>query len=319
MKTCSQAPAAVVMIRPHHFCPNPETAADNAFQKSHQDFSGREIKAKALAEVDAAARALARHGVKVMLFDDESRATPDSVFPNNWFSTHENGSLGIYPMYCKNRRKERRPDILARIACEYRVRQTFDYSHFESQDLFLEGTGALVLDHVNRIAYAVKSKRMSDWLLSHFCRDFNYQAVAFHACDENDVDIYHTNVLMCIGTGFAMIGAEMIKNEQERQRVMQSLQQGGREVIELSMEQIKQFAGNALELATPGGNILALSQTAFACLHPTQIRRIEKYAVIVPLDVSTIELAGGSVRCMLAGIHLPEKTQVFAGFQSTGK
>ncbi|WDD99694.1 citrulline utilization hydrolase CtlX [Thalassomonas actiniarum] len=313
MKNYHQAPAAVVMIRPHHFCPNPQTAADNAFQKRHQAPVDGDIKSKALAQVDTAAEILARHGVKVILFDDETRTTPDSVFPNNWFSTHENGAVGIYPMYCENRRRERREDILAQLGREYRVRQTFDYARFESQGLFLEGTGAMVLDHINRIAYAVKSKRMSDWLLNHFCRDFNYQAVAFHASDENNVDVYHTNVLMCIGTGFVMIGSELIKDGGERRRVMQNLQLGGREVIELTLAQIRQFAGNALELATAQGNILAISQTAFNSLNPEQISRIEKYVRIVPLDVSTIELAGGSIRCMLAGIHLPRKSESLAG------
>ncbi|WP_281559841.1 arginine deiminase-related protein [Thalassomonas sp. RHCl1] len=313
MKNYHQAPAAVVMIRPHHFCPNPQTAADNAFQKSHQALTGGDIKSKALAQVDTAAEILTRHGVKVILFDDETRTTPDSVFPNNWFTTHENGSVGIYPMYCENRRQERRDDVLALLGREYRVRQTFNYARFENQGLFLEGTGAMVLDHVNRIAYAVKSKRMSDWLLNHFCRDFNYQAVAFHARDENNVDVYHTNVLMCIGTGFVMIGAGLIKDEGERRRVMQHLQLGGREVIELTLAQIRQFAGNALELATAQGNILAISQTAFNSLNPEQINTIEKYVKIVPLDVSTIELAGGSIRCMLAGIHLPRKSESLAG------
>ncbi|WDE12482.1 citrulline utilization hydrolase CtlX [Thalassomonas haliotis] len=313
MKNYHQAPAAVVMIRPHHFCPNPQTAADNAFQISQRGLVDRDIKAKALAQVNAAADTLIRHGVRVMLFDDETRDTPDSVFPNNWFTTHEDGSVGIYPMYCENRRKERRDDILARLGREYRVKQTFDYARFESQGLFLEGTGAMVLDHVNRIAYAVKSKRMSDWLLNRFCRDFNYQAVAFHASDENNVDVYHTNVLMCIGTGFAVLGSELIKDEAERRRVVQNLQLGGREVIALTLEQIKQFAGNALELATAQGNILAISQTAFNSLKPGQISSIEKYVKIVPLDVSTIELAGGSIRCMLAGIHLPRKSESLAG------
>lgn len=313
MKNYHQAPAAVVMIRPHHFCPNPQTAADNAFQITQQGLVDRDIKVKALAQVSAAADTLTRHGVKVMLFDDESQDTPDSVFPNNWFTTHEDGSVGIYPMYCENRRKERRDDILAQLAREYRVRETFDYARFETQGLFLEGTGAMVLDHVNRIAYAVKSKRMSDWLLNHFCRDFNYQAVAFHASDENNVAVYHTNVLMCIGTGFALLGSELIKDESERHRVIQNLQLGDREVIALTLEQIKQFAGNALELATTQGNILAISQTAFESLKPEQIDRIEKYVKIVPLDVSTIELAGGSIRCMLAGIHLPRKSESLAG------
>ncbi|WDE04767.1 amidinotransferase [Thalassomonas viridans] len=312
MKTYQQAPGAVVMIRPHHFCPNPQTAADNAFQTSNQDLKEQDIKTKALAQVDAAAATLSRCGVEVMLFDDETTATPDSVFPNNWFSTHENGAVGIYPMFCENRRRERRTDILTRLSSIYRVTQTFDYAHFENQAQFLEGTGAMVLDHVNRIAYAVKSKRMSDWVLNHFCRDFNYQALAFHACDENGVDIYHTNVLMCIGTGFAMIGAELIKDMQERDKVMQSLQMGGREVIALSLEQIKHFAGNALELRTPAGNILAISQTAYDSLNLEQINTIEKHVKIVPLDVSTIELAGGSIRCMLAGIHLPKKSETLA-------
>jgi len=307
MNNVQQSPQAVVMVRPHYFSPNPETAKDNVFQQD-VDLSLSTINTKAFTEVNNAIDTLRSHGIEVHVFDDETTKTPDSVFPNNWFTTHENGAIGIYPMYCHNRRKEINLNIIDFLAQNYVVNRLIDYSSYAEKGQFLEGTGAMVLDHENRLAYAVKSNRMSDDMLNNFAQDFNYTPIIFNASDENGVPVYHTNVLMCIASQFAMISLDMIKDNAEKAHVIKSLNASNKEIIDLSLEQIKQFAGNALELKGPNGNILAISQTAYNALTDEQILQIENYTKIVAIDVSTIELAGGSIRCMLAGIHLPKST-----------
>lgn len=303
-----QAPAAVVMIRPHHFHPNPETAADNAFQCTDITASAQEIAALARDEVTAAAAALEAAGVRVHVFDDfGEHETPDSVFPNNWFSTHAGGHVAIYPMYSPNRRRERRIDVIDMLKAEYRVQDVIDYSGLEVDDLFLEGTGAMVLDHLDRVAYTARSNRANAVALERFCTHFNFEPMAFDSADSAGCAIYHTNVLMCIGTEFALIGLGMITDPVRRSEIRARLQATGREVIDLSEQQINEFAGNAIELSTDSGRVLALSAHAAASLRPEQRQVIERSARILPLSVPTIEMAGGSVRCMLAGIHLTRR------------
>jgi hypothetical protein len=307
MKNANQSPSAVVMIRPHHFITNPETAADNVFQQTSPDMSAEYITKEAGKEVRKTIETLRFHGVTVHAFDDFTKDTPDSVFPNNWFTTHEDGTIGIFPMYCENRRKEKNPEIIALLSKEYQVNKVIDYSMLEEQQLFLEGTGSMVLDHSNRYAYAVISNRMSERVLNQFCKDFDYQPVPFTATDDNNVAVYHTNVLMCMATDFVLIGLDYVKNSAERTSLIARFKQSKKEIIELTYEQICKFAGNALELSTPNGNILAMSTTAYSSLTESQVLMIENYVKIVPIDVSTIELAGGSIRCMLAGIHLHKR------------
>ncbi|KFL92463.1 Amidinotransferase family protein [Acetobacter malorum] len=302
-----QAPKAVVMIRPHHFHPNPETEQDNVFQTRDGTRTTTEIAAQAHAEVSRAAEALEKIGVKVHLFEDETRETPDSVFPNNWFSTHAGGHIAIYPMFSPNRRRERRGDIIEMLKQQYRVQDVIDYSGLEQDGLSLEGTGAMVLDHISRIAYAAKSNRTNEVAMERFCTHFNFEPIVFDAADGAGRLIYHTNVLMCVGTGFAIIGLNTISNPRRRQEVRDRLIENGREIIDLSFEQINDFAGNALELSTSAGRVLALSSRALKALRPEQVRVIERSATLLPLDVPTIELAGGSVRCMMAGIHLTRR------------
>lgn len=305
-----QAPGAVVMIRPHHFHPNPETAADNVFQRTDTNSSKQAIAALARDEVSAAAAALEAAGVKVHVFDDfGEQQTPDSVFPNNWFSTHSGGHVAIYPMYSANRRRERRSDVIEMLKAEYRVQDVIDYSGLEYDGLFLEGTGAMVLDHLDRVAYTARSNRANAVALERFCTHFNFEPMAFSSADSSGCAIYHTNVLMCIGTEFALIGLDMITDPVRRSEIQARLQQTGREVIALDERQINEFAGNAIELATDAGRLLAMSARAAASLKPEQIAIIERSARILPLSIPTIELAGGSVRCMLAGIHLARRHQ----------
>lgn len=300
--TTLQAPAAVVMVRPHHFTSNPETRDDNAFQ-TLSDASADNIAARALAEFDTAVAALRAAGVTVHVFDDAGQGTPDSVFPNNWFSTHAGGHVAVYPMFAGNRRKERRWDVIEMLKRDYRVQDVIDYSGLEQDDLALEGTGAMVLDHIGRIAYTVKSNRADPVLLERFCTHFNFEPMVFEAKDAEGRDVYHTNVLMGIGTDYALICLQMIPDPSRRAEVTRRLEESGRSVIDLTPEQIAEFLGNTLEL-TGHRRLLALSARAMEALRPEQRAVIERSAELLPLSIPTLETAGGSVRCMLAGIHL---------------
>lgn len=226
------------------------------------------------------------------------------MFPNNWFSTHAGGHVAIYPMKAESRRLERRPDIIEMLKSRYRVQDIIEYSGLEPDGLFLEGTGAMVLDHIDRVAYAARSDRTNPIALERFCTHFNFEPMVFDACDEQGLAVYHTNVLMCVATDFAMIGLDMITSERRRAEIVMRLERSGRDVIALTNDQIRRFAGNALELQGQSGRILALSATALAALDSDQVKAIGAFAEPVALDIPTIEKAGGSVRCTLAGVHL---------------
>ncbi|WP_237613628.1 citrulline utilization hydrolase CtlX [Pseudomonas syringae] len=300
-----QAPAAVVMVRPHAFTPNPETAADNSFQSSKADIAAQDLAKMAREEVSQAAGKLEAEGVRVHLFDDfGENNTPDSVFPNNWFSTHPGGHIAIYSMYSPNRRRERRADVIEMLKQEYRVQDIIDYSGLEQDELFLEGTGAMVFDHMSRVAYTARSNRADPIALERFSTHFNFEPMVFDTSDEQGAPIYHTNVLMCVATEFALVGSGTFTNQKRAEEVRMRLMESGRDVIDLTNQQIGEFAGNAIELSGRDGRILALSLRAFNSLTQEQKQRIERSARLVPMDVSTIEMAGGSVRCMIAGIHL---------------
>lgn len=297
-----QAPSAVVMVRPHHFTVNTETAADNRFQVLAG--TDENLASAAYDEISRAAQTLESHGVTVHLFEDDGAQTPDSVFPNNWFSTHAGGHVAIYPMKAESRRRERRRDVIEMLKARYRVQDVIDYSGLEPDGLFLEGTGAMVLDHIDRVAYAVRSDRTDPIALERFCTHFNFEPMVFDARDGSGVPIYHTNVVMCVATGFAMIGTGMMSDQTRREEVIARLERSGRTIVALSNAQIENFAGNALELQGRDERILALSATALAALDADQRATIARSARIVALDIPTIERAGGSVRCTLAGIHL---------------
>lgn len=299
-----QAPGAVVMVRPHRFMPNPATAADNSFQREARS-EGAAIARAAYDEVTVMADRLQGLGVTVHVFEDDGRdGTPDSVFPNNWFSTHAGGHVAMFPMYSPSRRRERRSDVIEFLKTRYRVQHVIDYSGLEPDGVFLEGTGAMVLDHVARIAYTARSNRADPVALERFCTHFNFEPMVFDTADEAGRPIYHTNVVMCVATELAMVGFEAMTDKARAQAVRARLQESGREVIELSLEQIREFAGNALELAGEGGRLLAMSQRGIDSLTARQKQAIARSCRLVGLRVPTIELAGGSVRCMLAGIHL---------------
>jgi hypothetical protein len=299
-----QAPGAVVLIRPRHFAPNAETAVDNVFQTVDAARTTADIAAAAYDDATRLAEALEGAGITVHLFDDEEETRPDSVFPNNWFSTHAGGRIAVYPMYAPNRRLERRTDVLELLKSQYRVQEVIDYSGLEPDGLFLEGTGAMVLDNLNRTAYAVRSHRADPIVLERFCTAFGYEPMVFEA-ELRGVPIYHTNVMMCIGTEFALVGLDAMTSR--RNEIADRLAEQGRDVIALSTEQLEDFAGNAIELQGTQGRVLALSERADRSLTTDQRAIIERSARILPIDVSTIELEGGSVRCMIAGIHLDRR------------
>ncbi|WP_430645679.1 citrulline utilization hydrolase CtlX [Agromyces sp. GXS1127] len=300
-----QSPSAVVMVRPHHFAPNPHTLADNGFQPAAVGLDPERLAAAAYDEVTRAAAALEAAGVTVHLFEDETAHRPDSVFPNNWISTHSGGHVALFPMFTPNRRTERRSDIVELLKTTYRVQDVIDYSGLEYDDVFLEGTGAMVLDHEARIAYAARSNRADPIALERFCTNFGYEPMVFDAVDGRGMAVYHTNVILSIATEFALVAADMFVSPARRREVLDRLAaRGRRDVIALDNAQVDAFAGNALELWGAQGRVLALSRTAFDALTADQRARIARTARLVPLDVPTIELAGGSVRCMLAGVHL---------------
>ena len=297
----------MVLIRPHFFSPNPETAHDNAFQSKDAGHDAALVAEAAYAEVTAVADALEAQGIAVHLFDDDGPGKPDSVFPNNWISTHAGGHVALYPMHAPNRRTERRGDIVEMLKQRYRVQDVLDYSGLELDDVFLEGTGAMVLDHAARIAYVARSRRADPIALERFCTNFGYEPIVFDASDENGTPIYHTNVMMCIATDFALVGLDLIESAARRRHVVERLATQDRQVLDLDRDQIRNYAGNAIELHGRNGRVLALSRRALASLSAQQRRVIEQSCTILPLDVPTIELAGGSVRCMLAGVHLDRR------------
>jgi hypothetical protein len=301
-----QSADAVLMIRPHGFYPNPETAADNAFQQAVAAGELPAISAAAQAEFDTAVETLRNADVTVHVVDDTATPEkPDAVFPNNWFSTHHDGRVALYPMYSAARRLERRHDVIDELRKHYRIADVIDYSACEGDGRCLEGTGSLVLDHVNKIAYASLSQRTHAEVLKQFCTDFGYEPVTFRSQSDDGRPIYHTNVMMCVGSDFALVGLQTIPDQAEREGVQNLLEAHGKEVIELTPEQIAEFAGNAIELHNEREKLLVLSARAAAALDDGQRESIERFARLVPLALPTIELAGGSARCMIATIHLP--------------
>jgi len=303
--TLTQSTDSVLMVRPCRFYPNPETAADNAFQ-ARVDYAADALSAVARKEFDAAVQTLRAAGVNVHVFEDTAKPEkPDAVFPNNWISTHHDGRIALFPMYSALRRQERRHDIVGELRKHYRVTDVIDYSVFEKEGHWLEGTGSLVLDHHDKIAYVSLSNRSDLKVIHRFAEDFSYEPVTFTSIGSDGRPIYHTNVMLCIGTAFALVGLDMILNKAERQQVRARLERSGKEIVELSPHQIENFAGNAIELHDiHGEKLLVLSKRAARVLTEEQIARLTRYVRLVPLELPTIELGGGSARCMIATIHL---------------
>ncbi len=301
------------MIRPASFGFNPETAANNYYQKIPEDLSQDQIKELAIKEFDEIVSKLKEHGINVIVVeDDPAQQTSDSVFPNNWISFHNDGRVGLYPMYSSIRRRERRDDIYNDTLPGHGFKTTdiVDFTGNESNNLYLEGTGSMVLDRVNRIAYASLSDRTDSVVLNEFAHTFNYKVVSFSSYQsilDNRKLIYHTNVMMCLGDDFAILCKDAIDDQSERQQVIDSLTNTGKEIIYITEDQTQNFAGNMLEVDSDSGKkYLVMSETAYNSLNDRQLEVISNYCTIIQSRLDIIETCGGgSVRCMMAEIFLP--------------
>ncbi|KXN99168.1 amidinotransferase [Aequorivita aquimaris] len=299
------------MIRPVAFRMNEQTAVNNFFQEDIA-LKNAEINTKAQAEFDAFVQKLRGVGVHVIVENDDLRMdTPDSIFPNNWISFHENGDIGLYPMFAENRRRERREEVLIRLENEgFKINNIYDYTPAEDEGFFLEGTGSLLLDRVNHKAYCALSPRADEELLIEFCEDFEYLPVIFTAnqtVDGKRVPIYHTNVMMCLAEEFCVICLDSIDDAKEKKNVVQHLKTDGKEIISITEAQMHHFAGNMLQVQGRDKKYLVMSAAAHSSLTENQIAAIEKHCEILSSDLTTIETCGGgSARCMMAEVFLPK-------------
>jgi hypothetical protein len=295
----------ILLVRPANFGYNSETAASNAFQNKVSE-SNDTTTQQVLAEFDAFVATLQSKGVNTIVIEDTaSPIKPDAIFPNNWVTFHPDGTVILYPMCAPNRRPERRMDIIDTLKQNFNVTNIINLSVHEQQNRFLEGTGSIVFDHPNKTAYACLSPRTDKELFIDVCNRLHYKAVYFYANDKTGKEIYHTNVMMCIGEKFTVICLNSITDATERKQVSNSLATTGHTIIDIDFEQMNHFAGNMLAI---GNNILGLSQSAFNSLTAAQKQTIEQFSELVPLSIPTIEtIGGGSARCMMAEVFLPEK------------
>lgn len=302
-----QSTSNLLMIRPVAFGFNVQTAESNAFQV--QDADQQVVQQKAVEEFDGFVKVLRNNGVNVTVINDTAEPnTPDSIFPNNWVSFHDTGDIFLYPMQAENRRLERRKDIICQLEDHFKAKHVIDLSRFEAKNQFLEGTGSMVLDRDNKVAYACLSPRTNADVLKAFCDYTGYRAVTFEAFDQNHKAIYHTNVLMAIGSRFAVICLDSIPDETEKLAVIQSLKAAGKQIIDISFEQMNRFAGNMLEVKnTSGDTLIVMSQTAYNSLSSGQREILSGFGRLVYADINAIETnGGGSARCMMAEVHLEE-------------
>lgn len=310
----NQSTSSVFMVRPHSFRKNEETATNNHYQRDIAQASPEEIIERAQEEFDGFVDQLKAAGIEVVVFDEaEPHETPDALFPNNWISTHADGTVALYPMFAPNRRTERREDVPLVLEHQFGfdVRQIIDFTEFESHNKFLEGTGSIVLDRINRKAYAALSDRTDARALEHFCDQLDFEPVAFQAfqtVDNQRLPIYHTNVMMSIGSGYAVVCLDCIDSDDERKQVVDAIAQDGLELIAITEEQVNQFAGNMLELTGDEGPVLVMSASAYQSLVPGQIEKLQQHTTLLHAPLPTIETCGGgSARCMIAEIHLPKQ------------
>jgi hypothetical protein len=302
-----QAARNIFLIRPANFRFNPETAVTNEFQKT-TDEDDNLLEQNALAEFDQFVKALCSNGITIRVVEDtEFPQKPDAVFPNNWVSFHPDGTVVLYPMCAENRRSERRLDIIEALRSEFRIEKIIDLSHFENEGRFLEGTGSIVFDHANKTAYACISPRTDPGLFKDLSQGLGYRPISFHAADANGRAIYHTNVMMTIGPGFAVICLESIRDQSEQTWVIETLRAGGLDVIEISLAQMNCFAGNMLAVSGCGQTtFLVLSTNALDSFTKEQRTAMERHCELLPVAIPTIEsVGGGGVRCMMAEVFLP--------------
>ena len=309
----SQTTNTVLMIRPVQFRMNEQTAVNNFYQKTSDNILPETVNAMAVKEFDTMVSKLKKVGVQVIVVEDtKDFDTPDSIFPNNWISFHENGTIGLYPMFAENRRLERKDSILEAVEAEgFKIETVIDYTEAEADGFYLEGTGSILLDRVNQKAYCALSARADEELFIEFCEDFEYTPVVFSAYqtvnDKREL-IYHTNVMMCLGTTFAVVCLASIDDKKERKNLLKHLREDGKKVIEISEDQVNNFAGNMLQLkGAEDHSYLVMSQSAFDSLRPAQVQLLEAHATLISSSLDTIETCGGgSARCMMAEVFLPK-------------
>ncbi len=304
-----QSASHIFMVRPANFGYNAETAVSNAFQNQIQ-ISSEEIKEHVLKEFDTYVSKLESVGIKVKVIEDTMvPVKPDAVFPNNWGSFHEDGTVILYPMATPNRRIEKREDIISDFKANYSISRIIDLSKYEKEDRFCEGTGSIIFDHINKVAYACLSPRTDKEIFCEVCAVLNYKPVYFTSTDVNNKEIYHTNVMMSVSEKFAVVCLESIRNEEERHNVVVSLEETGHEIIDITMEQVYHFAGNMLTVCNlEGKEYLIMSQSAYDILTEDQKEAMSYYNELLPVDIATIEkIGGGSARCMISEIFLSSK------------
>lgn len=299
-----------MMVRPAHFGFNEETAASNAFQQNDGSLTPAQIRRKAIAEFDNFVQLLRASGVNIIVLDDtDSPIKTDAVFPNNWVTFHEDGTVITYPMQSEMRRLERREDVLEKLSKQYHIAKRVHLENAESQALFLEGTGSMILDRTNCLVYACISPRTEMSLLDEFCRVTGFEKVIFTAVDGDGKQIYHTNVMMALGETFVVICLETVRDEKEKELLLQKFKETNKEVIEITLAQMMSFAGNMLQVKSKSGDtILVMSEQAFKSLDPTQVRTLNRHTNLLYSPLYTIEkYGGGSARCMMAEVFLPTK------------
>ena len=309
-----QITSNLILIRPKHFNFNKETAENNHFQKEEKNITEIEIRDKAINEFNSFSKLLTKKGIGIKIFNDRDNIiTTDSVFPNNWISFHENGDVFLYPMYSKNRRKERRSDIVKElINMGYYVKSTIDLTHYEKENKFLEGTGSMVLDRENKICYAAVSERTHHNLLIEFSEKTEFELVSFksyQSVGNERKEIYHTNVIMCIADKYAIICLESVDNKKEKEKIIEKLKDTNKRIIKISEDQCSKFAGNMLQVENvKNEKFLIMSESAYNSLDDKQIATINEFNEIIYSDLKTIEkLGGGSARCMIAENFLRKK------------
>lgn len=310
MRNKFQTASSILMVRPAKFGFNEQTAESNAFQHKDSTLSNQEISQKALIEFDQFVEKLISAGIQVIVAEDShGPAKPDAVFPNNWVTFHESGTVITYPMMAETRRTERREEILNQVSKDFEIKKRLHLEHFEDENRFLEGTGSMILDRVHKVIYACISPRTDNMLLKEIAALEAYRPIVFHAVDGNDQEIYHTNVMMALGETFVVICMDTIKDKQERKEILDCFAETGKEVIEISIKQMLSFAGNMLQLRNDKGQtILVMSEQAFLSLNTSQINSIERHTNILYSPINTIETyGGGSARCMIAEVFLPPR------------
>lgn len=304
---------SILMIRPVQFRMNEQTAVNNYYQKTIEHLTPDAVNALAVEEFDVFVQKLQAAGIQVVVVDDTKEFdTPDSIFPNNWISFHQNGTIALYPMFAENRRFERKESVVEAIEEKgFSIKHVVDYTEAEQENLFLEGTGSIILDREYQKAYCALSPRADEQLFIEFCEDFDFFPVIFSAyqtVNQKREKIYHTNVMMCIGTTFAVICLDSIDDKKERKNVINHLKKDNKDIIEITEDQVNQFAGNMLQLLGKNNTpFLIMSQSAFDSLRADQLSKLEKHTKIISSSLQTIEACGGgSARCMMAEIFLPK-------------